>query len=97
MAARTKTIDTADVPENLAPAPTPAHPELDAATRQLLADFRPVVEQRIDDVIAEFLQYVSAWPEMRLLTRSAEGKRLGFGFGDNRNLSFPSNLMRVEE
>ena len=73
MAARTKTIDTADVPENLAPAPTPAHPELDAATRQLLADFRPVVEQRIDDVIAEFLQYVSAWPEMRLLTRSAEG------------------------
>ncbi|MBT3928086.1 MAG: hypothetical protein HOF33_13985 [Rhodospirillaceae bacterium] len=73
MAARIKTFETVETRENLAVAPAPTHPELDAGTRQLLAEFRPVVEQRIDDVIAEFLQYVSAWPEMRLLTQSAEG------------------------
>jgi hypothetical protein len=76
MAAPTKTLKaTGSVagPANEAGAQAPAHPELDAGTRQLLAEFRPVVEQRIDDVIAEFLKYVSAWPEMRLLTQSAEG------------------------
>ncbi len=69
----TKTFEMAEVTAGAADAESPAHPELDAGTRQLLAEFRPVVEQRIDDVIAEFLQYVSAWPEMRLLTQSAEG------------------------
>jgi hypothetical protein len=76
MTARTKTIDTVETvepTEHGAEAITLAHPELDAGTRELLAEFRPVVEQRIDDVIAEFVQYVSAWPEMRLLTQSAEG------------------------
>jgi len=65
MAVRTETFE--------ATVESRSHPELDAGTRQLLAEFRPVVEQRIDDVIAEFLKYVSAWPEMRLLTQSAEG------------------------
>ena len=73
MAARTKTFETAEATADAAYAESAAHPQLDAGTRQLLAEFRPVVEQRIDDVIAEFLQYVSAWPEMRLLTQSAEG------------------------
>ncbi len=49
------------------------HSKLDVEARQLLAEFRPVVEARIDDVIAEFLLYVTAWPEMRLLTQNAEG------------------------
>lgn len=49
------------------------HSKLDVEARRLLAEFRPVVEARIDDVIAEFLLYVTAWPEMRLLTQSAEG------------------------
>ena len=65
MAARTETLE--------ATAENRAHPELDAGSRELLAEFRPVVELRIDDVIAEFVKYVSAWPEMRLLTQSAEG------------------------
>ena len=73
MAARTKTIETAEAAANAANSGNLSHPELDGGTRQLLAEFRPVVEQRIDDVIAEFLKYVSAWPEMRLLTQSAEG------------------------
>ena len=73
MAARTKIFETAEATADAAPMESRAHPELDAGTRQLLAEFRPVVEQRIDDVIAEFLQYVSSWPEMRLLTQSAEG------------------------
>lgn len=73
MAKRSKTFETAESAENLAVAAASSHPELDARTRQLLTEFRPVVEQRIDDVIAEFLQYVSAWPEMRLLTQNAEG------------------------
>lgn len=73
MAARTKIFETAEATADAAPMENRAHPELDAGTRQLLAEFRPVVEQRIDDVIAEFLQYVSSWPEMRLLTQSAEG------------------------
>ena len=73
MAARPKTFETAEATIDAANTGSPSHPELDAGTRQLLAEFRPVVEQRIDDVIAEFLQYVSAWPEMRLLTQSAEG------------------------
>ena len=69
MAARGKNIEMTKAAET----ESLAHPELDAETRRLLAEFRPVVEQRIDDVIAEFLDYVSAWPEMRLLTQSAEG------------------------
>ena len=73
MAARTKTIETAEAAADAANSRNLSHPELDDSTRQLLAKFRPVVEQRIDDVIAEFLKYVSAWPEMRLLTQSAEG------------------------
>jgi|GEM_PF-2423468 hypothetical protein len=73
MAARTKTFESAPETADTALVESRAHPELDAGTRQLLAEFRPVVEQRIDDVIAEFLKYVSSWPEMRLLTQSAEG------------------------
>ncbi len=49
-----------------------ANPKLDLETRRLLAEFRPVVEARLDEVIAEFLKYVLAWPEMRLLAQSAE-------------------------
>jgi hypothetical protein len=72
MATTTKGLETAKA--GAAPdAEGRSHPELDGATRRLLAEFRPVVEARIDDVIAEFLEYVSAWPEMRLLTQSAEG------------------------
>lgn len=73
MATQSKAFEMAESAENLAAAAASSRPELDSGTRQLLAEFRPVVEQRIDDVIAEFLQYVSAWPEMRLLTQSAEG------------------------
>ncbi len=69
MAAVGKNIEIAEAAEK----GSPPNPELDLETRQLLAKFRPVVEARIDDVIAEFLQYVLAWPEMRLLTQSAEG------------------------
>ena len=50
-----------------------SHHELDTETQQLLAEFHPVVEQKIDDIVAEFLSYVSAWPEMRQLTQTAEG------------------------
>ena len=69
MAAVGKSIEIAEAAEKV----SPPNPELDLETRQLLTKFRPVVEARIDDVIAEFLQYVLAWPEMRLLTQSAEG------------------------
>ncbi|MBR46548.1 MAG: hypothetical protein CMM31_08745 [Rhodospirillaceae bacterium] len=72
MAAHGKSIEMAQAAETPQTASL-AHPELDGETRRLLAEFRPVVEARIDDVIAEFLDYVSAWPEMRLLTQSAEG------------------------
>ncbi len=47
--------------------------DIDAETQQLLFEFHPVVQQKIDDVVAEFLTYVSAWPEMRQLTQTAEG------------------------
>ncbi len=73
MTAQTKIFEAAEATADAALVENRAHPELDVGTRQLLAEFRPVVEQRIDDVIAEFLQYVSSWPEMRLLTQSAEG------------------------
>ncbi len=73
MAAPTKILETVEATADATLMESRAHPELDVETRQLLAEFRPVVEQRIDDVIAEFLQYVSSWPEMRLLTQSAEG------------------------
>ncbi len=69
MAARGKSNEIAEAAEK----ESLTNPQLDLETRLLLAEFRPVVETRIDDVIAEFLQYVMAWPEMRLLTQSAEG------------------------
>lgn len=46
---------------------------LDDKTRAVLADFRPVVETHLDDLLGDFLDYVAAWPEMRALTGSAEG------------------------
>ena len=69
MAARGKSNEIAEAAEK----ESLTNPQLDLETRLLLAEFRPVVETRIDDVIAAFLQYVMAWPEMRLLTQSAEG------------------------
>ena len=50
MAARTKIFESAEAAADAALVESRAHPELDVGTRQLLAEFRPVVEQRIDDV-----------------------------------------------
>ncbi len=60
-------------PTNMLKISTFSHHEIDTVTQRLLAEFHPVVEQKIDDIIAEFLKYVSAWPEMRQLTQTAEG------------------------
>ena len=69
MAARSTKFEMSEAAET----ESQTQPELNAETRRLLAEFRPVLEERIDGIITEFLQYVSAWPEMRLLTQSAEG------------------------
>jgi len=50
-----------------------SHHEIDIKTQELLAEFHPVVKLKIDDIVAEFLEYVTAWPEMRQLTNTAEG------------------------
>jgi hypothetical protein len=52
---------TAD-PAERKPAPIAA---LDARTRALLAEFRPVVAAHVDDIIGEFLTFTTAWPELR--------------------------------
>lgn len=55
--------------ENGAPV---AIPTLDAKTRAVLADFRPVLESHLDDIVAEFLSYATAWPEMRAIAQSPQ-------------------------
>ncbi len=47
-------------------------PTLDAKTRAVLADFRPVLEAHLDEVVAEFLTYATAWPEMRAMAQSSQ-------------------------
>lgn len=48
-------------------------PALDQKTLELLDAFRPVVAAHLDDLVADFLEYASAWPEMKPLTQSPEG------------------------
>jgi len=48
-------------------------PALDEQSRALLASFRPVVAEHLDDLVADFLEYFGAWPEMRPLMQSEEG------------------------
>lgn len=52
---------------------TPSAHTLDDKARVVLEEFRPVVEAHLDDILADFVEYVSAWPEMRAVTGSAEG------------------------
>ncbi len=47
-------------------------PKLDAKTRTVLATFRPVLEAQLDDIVAEFLSYATAWPEMRAMAQSPQ-------------------------
>lgn len=47
-------------------------PELDARTRAVLADFLPVVEAHLDDIVDEFLNYATAWRELPAVDRSAQ-------------------------
>ena len=47
-------------------------PTLDAKTRAVLADFRPVLEAHLDDIVAAFLSYATAWPEMRTISQSPQ-------------------------
>jgi hypothetical protein len=68
MAARAKSNRT-----ERAAADSTVVPALDQKTRDLLEAFRPVVEAHLDDLVADFLEYASAWPEMKPLTQSPEG------------------------
>lgn len=52
---------------------TPMSMTLDTESRALLATFRPVVAEHLDDLVADFLEYLGAWPEMRPLMQSADG------------------------
>ncbi|MGD9538013.1 MAG: protoglobin domain-containing protein [Alphaproteobacteria bacterium] len=47
-------------------------PTLDAKTRAVLADFLPVLEAHLDDIVAEFLDYATAWREMPAIDRSPQ-------------------------
>lgn len=47
-------------------------PKLDTKTRAVLAAFRPVLEAHLDDIVAEFLSYATAWPEMRPIAQSPQ-------------------------
>ncbi len=54
------------------PAAPVSIPTLDAKTRAVLADFRPVLEAHLDDIVAAFLSYATAWPEMRTISQSPQ-------------------------
>lgn len=45
---------------------------VDAKTRALLAEFRPVLSAHLDDIVGEFLSYATAWPEMRPIAQSPQ-------------------------
>jgi hypothetical protein len=49
-----------------------AIPALDAKTRAVLAEFRPVLAAHLDGIVAEFLAYATAWPEMRAMAGSPQ-------------------------
>jgi len=46
--------------------------KLDAKTRALLLEFRPVLEVHVDDIVDEFLIYATAWPEMRQVAENID-------------------------
>ena len=55
-------------------------PTLDAKTRTVLADFLPVVEAHLDDIVDEFLNYATAWRELPAVDRSPQSTIHGARF-----------------
>jgi hypothetical protein len=54
------------------PSPSTALPPLDQPTRTMLMAFRPVLEEHLEDLVSAFLNYATAWPEMRSIASSPQ-------------------------
>ncbi len=63
---------TARTKDDATPLNGPTLPRLDDEARAMLAAFGPVVEAHLDDLVADFLDYLTAWPEMAALNSTPE-------------------------